>query len=72
MDCPYISHMATTTHKEQAMNIIENHKTGYIKQSSDRHGVFYIARLYGGTTCVTDRISSARRFLGQKEMQAAL
>ena len=52
------------------MNIIENYKTGYIKQSSDRHGVFYIARLYGGTTCVTDRISAARRFLGQKQVAA--
>jgi hypothetical protein len=62
--------MATTTTQEQAMNIIENYKTGYIKQSSDHHGVFYIARLYGGTTCVTDRISAARRFLGQKEVAA--
>jgi hypothetical protein len=62
--------MATTTTQEQAMNIIESYKTGYIKQSSDRHGVFYIARRDGGTTCVTDRISAARRFLGQKEMAA--
>jgi len=52
------------------MNIIENYKTGYIKQSSDRHCVFYIARRDGGTTCVTDRISAARRFLGQKEVAA--
>lgn len=52
------------------MNIIESYKTGYIKQSSDRHGIFYIARRDGGTTCVTDRISAARRFLGQKEVAA--
>ena len=62
--------MTTNPTKEQAMNIIESYKTGYIKLSSDRHGVFYIARRDGGTTCVTDRISAARRFLGQREVAA--
>jgi hypothetical protein len=61
---------ATNTKETSTMSTIECYKNGHIRQGSDRHGVFFIARNDNGQVCCTDRITSARRFLGIKEVAA--
>ncbi len=56
--------------QNQPATIVEIHDGGTILCGNDKHGIFYIARPFGRACCVTDRISTARRHLGAKEVTA--